>query len=1032
MANSISGSIYYTGLSNMGTDWTETLEKLKEIESIQLNRLKAWQDDWNLRYQAFGKIIEAAQSAKSQIAGLKLRDNFVSKVVTSSQESVVTGTASSTAQDMQHTINVKQMASNSVWANKHVFSSKSDLVNTTDHAVDFKFTYGGKEVSISIPANTTLDSFISLVNNSKENPGITLSTVKTAGGYLFQVAGKDTGLENNLVIYNCDLVGMSAAGTQSSWATSKTVDTSTILHDPTQYAYDLVYDNGTKKTITIGGDSSLKDLVAAINAQTGRTIASLAPTTGELKLDGVQSFSRRDSADKADTLDTLKVYAGTQADMSKPLVEGGTGADLTFDVVVDKGYGYQSTISLTVKDTATREEFLATLAQATGNTTNMSMDDSGNWYLSLSGVVSLTNTTAGGDGKLPAGLSAVQEAGTSSSTSYNGDALATFNTTLTFTDGKLGTALSDKTPPTELVYTFTKSDGSTFQVKIDSDKTNQDLLDAIKGEMQNQGITPTEGVDGSGNTTLALDGIRGMTLTQGYVTGQGYSATVKAEMTLAADKVSQSAATDGSGLLESPPNITYTLVDNDGQEHTFSFADDGTVTLQKVIDAINADSGLQAKGITATFTADPAGGTTGSLSISNIISLTGPGISGQITDSDNWNIKQSANAIYTVDNWPMELESASNSVTDVIEGVTFNIQGVGEATINVNTDVDALQESVQTFLDAVNSVLLTVQTFTKYDENAETTSTDPEDDNYSMSQLTAQKGGLLQGNYGVQLFNSRFKSALTGTPAGYQSRTSATDILSGDVLSNLANMGIKTDTDQNSETYGLLVIAPDSTLGSLKELDQENYNTMITENMEAVVDFFCGPSTPGTTSTNEFRYASSIQGITQAGIYDVSYEVDSAGNILEVYINGTKANNDPSMGSNYYTCAEGDARGLAILIDDLTPGKHEGGQVRVKYGLLDTVDNFLKQELTWQSTGSGINEDSLAVKSQNGALMILQDNYKTIMENIQDKIDKEQDRISTWETRQKAAFARLETLLASYNKTQSYLESQISSMSGSN
>ena len=105
--------------------------------------------------------------------------------------------------------------------------------------------------------------------------------------------------------------------------------------------------------------------------------------------------------------------------------------------------------------------------------------------------------------------------------------------------------------------------------------------------------------------------------------------------------------------------------------------------------------------------------------------------------------------------------------------------------------------------------------------------------------------------------------------------------------------------------------------------------------------------------------------------------------------------------------------------------------MRIKYGLLDTVDNFLKQELTWQDTGSSIDDDSLAIKSQNGALMILQDNYKTIMENIQDKIDRENERISLWEERQKAAFARLETLLAQYNQSLTALESQIGQLSGS-
>ena len=1007
MSSSIAGSIYYSGLSGSGTDWTQTLEQLKQIESIQLNRLQAWQDDWNLRYQAFGKIIEAAQSTKSQIATLKNRNNFVSKLVTSSDDGVVTGTANSNAQNMQHTINVKQVASNSVWANKHVFSSKNDIINKTDNAVDFKFTYGGKTVSISVPPNTTLDSFVSLVNNSKDNPGITVSTVKTSGGYLFQVAGKDTGEENNLVIYDCALEGMSAAGTSSSWSTSKEVNLGEVLTDPSDFVFDLVYDNGTKKSISIKGNSSLNDLVDAINSQTGRKIASLDPS-GNLKLDGVQSFKRRESSEDADVPPSVKVYAGTKEDMSKPLVDGGTGRDLTFNVVVDKGYGYKSTISVTVKDTATREEFLATLAQATGNTANMSMSDDGRWYMGLSGVESIT--PAGG-GSMPTGISVEQTPASGTSVDYTGGATKAFSTTLTFSKDKLSEKLSDANPPKELTYTFTMGDGTTKTVKISSDKTNEELLNAIQAEMGGNIVD-----EANGDKTLKLDDVRGMALTQGYVDHQGYSATVKAEMTIANGTIAPESAGAGGGenLLETPPDLEYTVVKNDGTEVKFSLASGST--MQNVLDE------LKRQGLDASVVG-------GKLVVKDIVSLTGPGITGQITDSDNWNIKQSANAIYTVDNWPMELESSSNSISDVIEGVTINLQGVGEATINVNTDGEALQESVQTFLDAVNSLLTTVQTFTKYDENAETTSTDPEDDNYSMSQLTAQKGGLLQGNYGVQLFNSRFKSMLSGTPAGYQTRTSADDILSGDLLANLANMGIKTDTDETSETYGLLVIAPASTIDSLTELDQENYNKMMSENMEAVVDFFCGPSTPGTSTTNAFRYASSVQGITQAGIYDVSYEVDSAGNILEVYINGVKANNDPSMGSNYYSCPSGDARGLSILIDDLSPGKHEG-QVRIKYGLLDTVDNFLKAELTWQDTGDGVDDDSMSIKSQNGALMILQDNYKTIMENIQAKIDREKDRISLWEERQKAAFARLETLLAQYNQTKTSLESQLKKLSG--
>lgn len=69
--------------------------------------------------------------------------------------------------------------------------------------------------------------------------------------------------------------------------------------------------------------------------------------------------------------------------------------------------------------------------------------------------------------------------------------------------------------------------------------------------------------------------------------------------------------------------------------------------------------------------------------------------------------------------------------------------------------------------------------------------------------------------------------------------------------------------------------------------------------------------------------------------------------------------------------------------------------------------------------------DAVALKSKNGALMVLRDNYKSIMENIDAKIEREQRRIETWEARQKAIFANLETLLKQYDEQQKRLESNL-------
>ena len=216
-------------------------------------------------------------------------------------------------------------------------------------------------------------------------------------------------------------------------------------------------------------------------------------------------------------------------------------------------------------------------------------------------------------------------------------------------------------------------------------------------------------------------------------------------------------------------------------------------------------------------------------------------------------------------------------------------------------------------------------------------------------------------------------------------------------------------------------------------MDMENYNNMITNNLDALVEFFCASGT-GSSSSSDFRYVSHVAGITKGGIYDVTYDVDANGNISRVMVGGVEATRDESMPGNYYSVAKGDARGLSITIDDLTAGSHSG-QVRIKQGLVQTVNSFFKDELTFNNvtlnpnSSDAVKADVIALKSQNGALMTLRDNYKSIMENIDSAIAKEEYRLQTWEERQKAVFANLETLLNQYSQQQSSLEAQLNQLS---
>lgn len=1038
MSISISGSNSISGLSGNDTNFDKVLEQLKQIESTQLRRLEAWKSDWNLRYEAFGQIIDQVQAASNMLSSLSNKNNFVTKNVTSSNENIVTAVANASAQDVQHAINVTQVASNAIWANiGHTFGSKDDVINTSGSTQKFEYTYAGKRYSVDIPNKTTLDSFVNLVNNDVNNPGVKVSLIQTGSGYVFQVAGKDTGSANDLIIHNTGLVGMDATGTSSTWVTNNALNLTEGVTNPTQYVFDVVLDSGVSKSITIRGDATAQEVVDAFNNAAGGISASL-DSTGNLIVAGVQSFTRRTAADSAYKAAGLNVRVGN---LNEALLSSSSNEELTFSVLMNNG----KTREFTISGGASKKTFLAQLAQATqdSDTVDIGMDSDGSWSINLSGVTSISQTS-GTDASLAY-----------TSEKYDGTkkddyliASISGNTTLTFgtndSDGTDNISITDRLSDDEqaLRYTLVRNDGSAVYVDFSSEEvkngaTYKDLYVRIKSVAQDKGIAFIE----DGTNQLTLNGITSFRLTTGSGAMAGITAETKSSFTISKDDIFYTDST-GAVLLEEPPSLQYTITLNDGSERKVTV--DSGKTMNEVISQIQGEltgTGASARLVDANGAAWVDEQTSGAayLEFQNVQSVTGPGIRGQVATSTNWSIQRAANARYQIDNWPLEMESETNQVSDVIEGVIFSIQDTGAARISVSTDVTSVEQSIQNFLDAINSVLLTINELTAYDEDKEVTSNDPNDmgnDNYSASGLTNQKGSLLTGNYGVQLLKSRFTSLLISSPAGFQSRTTAEDILSGDVLATLANLGIKMDNTTTSDTYGFFVIAPASGIAELQNMDAENYNNMITNNLEAVVDFFCA-SGSGSSSTSDFRYGSHVEGITKAGVYDVEYEVDGNGNITSVTVGGVEATRDTSQPGYYYSVASGDARGLSILIDNLeptTPGNPHKGQVRIKEGLVQTVNNFLKAELNYTDVNVPTNAspqeyaDAVALKSKNGALMVLRENYRNIMENIDAKIEKEQYRISVWESRQKQIFANLETLLAQYGEQQKTLESQLAQL----
>lgn len=364
-------------------------------------------------------------------------------------------------------------------------------------------------------------------------------------------------------------------------------------------------------------------------------------------------------------------------------------------------------------------------------------------------------------------------------------------------------------------------------------------------------------------------------------------------------------------------------------------------------------------------------GDSASLTISSNTTLTG------FTAADFDTITSNASAQLKLDGWPTAAGSyitrETNTVTDLVSGVTLHLKSTGTVTITTATDTEAVRENIQTFVEQMNTVRTILQELTKYDSST-------------------QQASILTGNYGLQLIDTKLKTAVAGKGVGFD--------YDADTYSVLSQLGITTDAEEGSDTEGLLII------------DNDTLNAILASNATAAAELFAA-SYVGRTDSSEMALSSYISGTTQCGVYDVSYTTDASGKITGATINGHEALWHSN--SNLITGAHGyDEAGLVIKAIDVTAGTHTG-TVSLKQGKTGELVDLLG-ELT---------------DSTDGPLHILDENYDDITAMIDDKIAFEQRRISTYASNLRKRFAKVDSLLSTYNQMQTQLTSSIDQLSSS-
>jgi flagellar hook-associated protein 2 len=435
-----------------------------------------------------------------------------------------------------------------------------------------------------------------------------------------------------------------------------------------------------------------------------------------------------------------------------------------------------------------------------------------------------------------------------------------------------------------------------------------------------------------------------------------------------------------------------------------------STTLQNFADQINNDSGNP--GVTASlinsgngYYLSLSGNSTGA---SNTITINDAQttLSGFQT-ADMAVVQQAQDAQVQLDNWPSSssgqwITRSSNTISDLVPNVTFQLQGVSPqddstgtpapapTTVSLTQDTSGLTSDLNNFVTAYNNMVSDLATYTTYNSSTST-------------------AGVLDGDPIASVLNS-ITNALASTPPGFSA--------GGDTFTMAAQLGLS--FDKSGKLY----------LDNTTQ-DPDTSSSAISQNYNAVLALI-GAQGVGTSDSSYISFSSAAS-TTAAGTYDVQVNYDASGNITTAQIrpSGDAAWQYMDISGSTLTMTSGAMAGLTLTAaPDGTSGAHtQTATVNVKEGF----------------AGQIYDAATAALNPTTGILAGEKQQFQTDYNNYTTEIATEQTRLNTIQATLKTQYANLETtltqidsqtaglqaLLAQFNSGSNLLSSSTGSSSGS-
>jgi len=227
MANAIT----FTGLGS-GLDTDSIVKGLVDVQrKTRIAPLEEWKSQWEEKQKALREINQKLSSLYSTVQSMDTEGELIPKSISTSNSTVLTASATSSASNGSHDIVVNQLAKPEVEVHTVGETSSDTVINNSGSTLTFKYSYGSSGVtSVDVPHGTTLSGLVSLINNDPNNPGVKASILYDGSMYHLKLTGNDSGASNTIVI-DPDLTATLTNYTNGTFTESQTAQNAQVKVD---------------------------------------------------------------------------------------------------------------------------------------------------------------------------------------------------------------------------------------------------------------------------------------------------------------------------------------------------------------------------------------------------------------------------------------------------------------------------------------------------------------------------------------------------------------------------------------------------------------------------------------------------------------------------------------------------------------------------------------------------------------------------------------------------------------------------------